>query len=197
MNMKRLLALLAVLLVGCATPYDALRNYSGADSGTIVASVGMTSENTMHFATIEFRRKNATDLGLLEFSPRAASAFGGTSVDFSSPAGTATLVRKRLPPGEYEIISFSSGANYGNSMVWFNAPQNFSIPFTVKAGEVVYLGQYLVGLNLANGKPSSSNLLIANESQRDLTKIGAITTDVRNEAEKIVKDAPSGIRRLN
>jgi hypothetical protein len=192
------MALLALLLVGCATPYDALRNYSGADSGTVVASVGMTSANTMNYVMVEFRRKNANDLGLLEFSPRAASAFGGTPVDFAGPAGPATLVKRRLPPGEYEIIGYMSGSNYGSSMVWINAPRDFSIPFSVKSGELVYLGQYLVGLNLIDGRPSSSFLTIANERQRDLTKMGVTDPSaVRSEAEAIVQGAVSGIRRLN
>lgn len=107
------------------------------------------------------------------------------------------MLRKRLPPGEYEITSFSSGANYGTSTIWAEAPRKFSIPFTVRAGEVVYLGQYLVGLNLVNGKLSSSSLMISDESQRDLTKVGTVNADVRNEAKEIVKDAPSGIRHLN
>ncbi|MDH0863347.1 hypothetical protein [Mitsuaria sp. GD03876] len=196
--MKRLLVLLlTTLLAACATPYDKLRNYAGADSGTVVASVGMTSANTMNFAIVEFRRKGSADMGLLQFSPKALAAFGGTPTDFTSPAGAAVLVKTRLPPGEYEIFRYMSGADYGTSSVWFNAPENFAIPFTVKTGEVVYLGQYLVGLNLVGLKPASSFLQVTNEAPRDLAKLGANEASVRNAAEGIVKDAPSGVRRLN
>jgi hypothetical protein len=196
--MKRLFILLsAVVLTACATPYDLLRNYAGADAGTVAASVGMTSANTMNFATIEFRRKNTTDMAKLEFSPKAAAAFGGTSVDVSGPAGSSALVQKRLPPGDYEIIRYASGANYGSSMVWYAAPEDFTLPFTVKSGEVVYLGQLLVGLNMVSGRPTSSFLEITDQSARDLPKLGTTGANARNEAAALVRGAPAGTRRLN
>jgi hypothetical protein len=195
---KRLLALFVVtLLVACATQYDLLRNYSGGDAGIVVASVGMTSANTMNFAIVEFKRKNTTDLGSFQFSPKAAASFGGTSIDFSGSAGAAALVQQRLPPGEYEIIRYSSGTNYGTSTVWYAAPENFSIAFTVRSGEVTYVGQYLVGLNVVNGKPSSSYLEITDESQRDLEKLSAGSASVKNEANAIVRAAATATRRLN
>lgn len=197
-NMQRLITLLAaVLLASCATKYDALRNYSGTDAGTVVASVGMTSENMMNFSTIEFRRKNSGDLGRLDFSPKAAKMFGGTSIDFKTSVGSAALVQKRLPPGDYEIIRYSSGSNYGTSMLFYLAPENFVIPFKVTAGETTYLGQYMVGLNMVNKRPVSSYLEITDEFQRDVAKLGGSTRNVKNEAAEIVKVAPSGKRRLN
>ena len=196
--MKRLITLLAsVLLASCATKYDALRNYSGTDAGTVVASVGMTSENIMNVSTIEFRRKSSGDLGRLDFSPKAAKMFGGTSIDFASSVGSAALVQKRLPPGEYEIIRFSSGSNYVYSMLFYLAPENFVIPFRVISGETTYLGQYMVGLNEVNRRPVSSYLEITDEFQRDIAKLGGSKQNVRNEAAEIVKGAPSGKRRLN
>jgi hypothetical protein len=188
---------LVALLCACATPYDELRSYSGTDAGTLVASVGMATDNTMNYATVEFRKKGTSQLGSLHFSPKAAAAFGGTSIDFRDAKGAYSLIRKQLPPGDYEVFRYNSGANYGTTMVWYKAPENFVVPFTVKPGETTYLGQFRIGLNLIGGRPTSSFLEISNERLRDVAGVQKAGTKLNDEADAITKSEASGTKRLN
>lgn len=193
---RLLLSILLFALAGCSTRYEQLRDYAGPDSGTVLVSVGMTNENTMHYASLTVRQKGSQNLVDLKFSPRAAAYFGGTSIDFRDANGSYSLLQLKLPPGEYEIFEYGSGANLGTSMVWVGAPAGLAIPFSVKRGEVTYLGQYRVGLNVLGGKPVSSFLEISSERQRDTGKLQP-ATKLNDAADAILQGNPNAMKRVN
>ena len=162
----RILFILAIaILAGCATKYDRLRNYAGADSGTVIVTLGQTNENYMNYSSVWFKSKEAEDLGAFQYDPK--SLLDPSPKDFADRKGAVTFITQKLPPGEYEITGFSSGSDYGTSSVTYRNRSTVAIPFSVKAGEVSYLGQYLVGLQLVDSRPVSATLEITDEGQRD------------------------------
>jgi hypothetical protein len=162
MNKRGVLLAAFALLAGCATKYDRLRNYTGQDFGTVVVSLGQTRENTMNYSNVWFKAKGGEDLGYFAYAPKYLPS--PSPKDFSTSRGKGTLLVKKLPPGEYEITDYSTGSDYGNSVVTYRSRTPMSVPFTVKTGEVSYLGQYLVGIR----KELGAELEVSDESQRDL-----------------------------
>lgn len=79
------------------------------------------------------------------------------------------LASLRLPPGRYELFDWTvrKPDDYGG--VKYAPARSFSYPFTVKPGQIVYIGQLNLHLTSAGGR-----LSITDERARDLAQL-AIT----------------------
>lgn len=145
--MKRFVLLaLVLLLTACSTIERVPTDYKGADSGRVVVSIGATDKVYSHYALL-FRKRDET----LPVEKRAIGQFNysGVSIlpmmrrgDYNGPHGRGDVLVQTLPPGEYEIYSYKIHMYTGmaEATYWSNIP--LSIPFSVKAGETVYLGNY-------------------------------------------------------
>ncbi len=182
---RRAALLFPLVLTACASPYDLLRKYEGPDSAVVYASVGMTPSNKENYAIIEFKKIGTDSIGRLEFSPKAMAAFGGTSVDFEDSRGRSSLIQKRLPPGDYEIVNYFSGTNAGTWVREVRGVEMLGSKFTVKAGESVYLGEFLLDLRVIDRRPVASVLLHSDQMQRDLQKAGVAPTATRSAVREV------------
>ncbi|MBS0447758.1 MAG: hypothetical protein JSR59_17600 [Proteobacteria bacterium] len=151
MNVRTKATSIAILLLtaGCAgSPYDiakkhdALRDYQGVDSGFIVAGAGAVKDSRLSISGVTFRRRGTEELVSFGFKPKQPLLPGGSSVDFESAIAAGTIWVKRLPPGDYEIVS-TTGTQFGRYEYNCSRPIPPIIIFTIKTGEVAYLGRYV------------------------------------------------------
>jgi hypothetical protein len=172
---------LITLVAGCATPYDALRDYKGQDYGTVVLSLSQPSGNTSLPPSLAVRRIGTAELVRIDFSSWGG---GNLVIDFESPSGGGRVVTKRLPPGGYEIYSFQLGNETGP--VRFSSEIKTPVRFSIRTAETSYVGSYAISLKIQQGAPVKQSgvvvtvptsglaldIEISDEQQRDL-KIAA------------------------
>lgn len=148
--MKKILLAMSMLagLAGCAGSaydiakrHDALRDYKGADAGFVVASEGGERGGHFHSSGVSFERVGTNELVSFWFA--TAAAFSRTPEhDFEAGSAIGTVQPMRLPPGEYVAVEVQGDTpNIGSS----HRPLRPGLRFTVKTGETVYLGRYIVG----------------------------------------------------
>ena len=142
-------ATLVAALAGCAGSnydiarrHDNLRDYKGADAGFVVASEG--GERGGHFdaSGLTFQRVGSEDL--VDFGFAMRQMIGTPDHDFEAGSAIGKVRAIRLPPGDYEAVGIYGVQNVnGGQFRRQLAPGQ--LRFTVKAGETVYLGRYVIG----------------------------------------------------
>jgi hypothetical protein len=171
--MRTLFAALALLAIaGCTTGLH-VTNYTGADAGYLVASLGAQPGTRYNGYNLFYRRKDRSPEGNGKIWWGQASILEGRELDSESEAGTGIVDVRRMPPGDYEIFNFSLFYNAGNVQKFFSSKQEFSIPFSIRPGSTTYIGEYLVaglfGRNIF-GMPIAGGgyFIISNKSERDI-----------------------------
>ena len=113
-------------------------DYGGADAGFVVLSISLHgSDAGMHGVTLDAEKSDN--------QTRAAFAlktglFDSHTFDYTGDDLVGNIVVRALPPGDYALTRFS-----GNPAGVCGSPTmeaNFKIPFSVKAGQVTYLGSF-------------------------------------------------------
>jgi hypothetical protein len=161
--------ILVTLVGGCAS----VSVYEGPGAGYAVTSIAVRSGGPFNTVGLHFRRRGTgDDRGRLWFSSDALTV--GPKADFDTAQGKGMVGSLRLAPGEYEI--FNVEARYGQN--WFSAKQDFSIPFTVSAGTITYVGAYtfdaVYGENIFGSTvPAGPVILIRDEQARDVAAVKA------------------------
>ena len=100
--------------------------------------------------------------------------------DFSDPNEAGMVLLKSLPPGSWEVCSYTATNTLGNIFVPQGTalsdmftPRDFSIPFTISQGRATYIGDFkavgtttksLLGLTV----PAGPRWIISNQSARDI-----------------------------
>jgi hypothetical protein len=142
------IAALLLGLGGCAgSPHDiarrhdALRDYKGADAGFVVVSEGAERGGHFDASGVTFQLVGSEDLVDFAFATRGLM-FTTPQHDFESGSVIGKVQPKRLPPGEYQAVAvhgeqFINNGSYRRAL----AP---GLRFTVKAGETIYLGRYII-----------------------------------------------------
>jgi len=138
---------LPLVLAGCAGSnfdiarrMDALHDYKGADAGVVVASEG-GEHGHFDASGVAFQRVGSEDL--LDFASKVRSMMGTPDHDWEQSSTIGNVFVRRLPPGDYEAV-FAHGEQYSNGG-WVRRPLKPGVRFTVKPGETVYIGRYVVG----------------------------------------------------
>jgi hypothetical protein len=147
MKLRLALPVLLVTLAGCAgsnfdiaNRQERLANYAAADAGWVVASEG-GEHGHFDASGITFQRAGSDDL--VDFSTKLRTMFGAAEHDFESGSTIGKVQPRRLPPGDYEAV-WAHGEQYSNGG-WMRKPLAPGLRFTVKTGETVYIGRYVVG----------------------------------------------------
>lgn len=178
--------ILAALLGGCAS----VSVYDGPNAGFAVTSIALKSGTPFETVGLHFRRRGSgDDRGRLWFSGDVVTV--GPKADFDTPQNKGFVGSLRLAPGEYEI--FNVEARYGNN--WFSVKQDFSIPFTVSAGAITYVGAYtfdaVTGKNIFGSTiPVGPVISIGDQQTRDIAVIKArLPETVGMNVQRSVPDA--------
>ena len=140
-----LVSLCVAFLAGCASTSQIPSNYAGADAGKVVLGLGAMNAGAAYSSyDLRFRRVDGaqTDTATNNFSYLSNNVFSSKKPDYQDAKETGVVIVKSLPAGKYEIINFNIFLNMGMTSSNFSSRAPFSIPFTVKAGQVTYLGNY-------------------------------------------------------
>jgi hypothetical protein len=140
---KRILVLAVIFFSGCATrlPTD----YAGPDAGRVVIGMGAGVGLGYSRYTLLFRKRaspgedGARQVGAFNYI-RPDPVFGKAEPDYRIEYKEEGVVLvQSLPAGDYEIYNCDIHG-YGGK---FFFTHDVSIPFSVKPGRTVYLGNYL------------------------------------------------------
>lgn len=161
--MRATLLLLVAFLSGCATPIPT--DYNGSDAGMVVVGLGVRGYTRFQNIALLFRRASApetkpSEAGRLNY--RYRGTFGGERADynFEDHEERGVVVVARLPAGDYVLHNFDLFMNLGISTRSYFSQNPVEIPFTVKAGTAVYLGNFqltelqgknFLGMSVASG----------------------------------------------
>lgn len=146
--MKKIVFILAALfLVGCATQPASLPKswtYTGADAVTIVAAVGISTEE--EFKSVlpynVFGISSSYSKDQMTVSTEYDPGFRNSVSDYQTPEGRYGVIKLTLKPGTYQItfIRSYSPSPYGG--VTLSSKEPFSIPLTLAPGKAYYLGTF-------------------------------------------------------
>ncbi|QJE74666.1 hypothetical protein HHL28_17795 [Aerophototrophica crusticola] len=140
--MTRLVVLLfALLLGGCANVASSPTGYKGADAGYVALMASAASNNLYPHYIYKIRRRG--DQTWSELLWRYDSLFSAVSYDIDTPQEKGSIVLETLAPGDYTFFDVSlftaMGAGYG----YISQRVPFEVNFTVRPGEVTYIGHYV------------------------------------------------------
>lgn len=110
----------------------------------LVGSIGIktTGENESphNHSTIYFRQIGNKKKASIVVSQ---SLYFPDKVDYRGPDRKGTVFALALEPGEYEFVDVSFYYNTGTLEKSYSAKEDFSLPFTIEAGRVYYMGEFL------------------------------------------------------
>ena len=137
--------LLTLVLAACnSIPTD----YKGSDAGTVLVGIGVVkggypySSFALLFRSTDEWKGDPALVPSGRFVFHAMSFFGENKPDYDSPDEFGVVIASRLRPGNYEVFNFDVFFNGGMVQSNFKSRQPISIPFAVRPGEAVYLGNY-------------------------------------------------------
>jgi hypothetical protein len=124
----------------------------------------------VHFRSIDKSSSGSAGIGMKTqmFGPPMAD----TDVFATQRYKGAKMFVHALPPGEYEFYHWSIGHLYGNITATSN--QLFSVRFTVKPNEALYVGNFhfnQMGSFGPGAWVTSARLELRNEAERDMAAI--------------------------
>lgn len=136
---RRLIAVFAVLLLsGCAST-DVAKDYRlGPDSKVGVVTGSVSYSGRFSGYGVFYRQLPSGASGTFETGSSMALLPFPDKGDFDQKDLSGTVFAAALPPGDYEIYSWSVGS--GPATVEPTMP--FSIRFKVESGRLVYLGNF-------------------------------------------------------
>ena len=172
---------IALILSACATPMRL--DYSGSDVGSVVMSLYHESPTYFESTLLAFRPVGSQDKwGFFRHDRGLLGAFS-TGKNYSTEAEHGVTAVAFLPPGEYEFYNYKFDRTLGGGAIstelTYYSKKPFSIPFTVRPGEVAYVGSYRASLSSAGASLSVSNrmsrdLAVARELNAQLNKMRPI-----------------------
>ncbi|MCG8428653.1 MAG: hypothetical protein MI754_14965 [Chromatiales bacterium] len=168
---------IVLLLAGCASTPPIPPNYSGSDAGKIVVGIGAAAGTNYSSYSFLFRRvdqrslpKDQQQVGRLMFLQN--NIFSSNEPDYDTSSEQGEVLVQSIPAAKYEIFNFDI---YDNGYVErnFSSRVDFSIPFTVEAGKITYLGNYqankLMGKNYFGLPiPAGALFVVSDRAQNDL-----------------------------
>lgn len=200
-DMRRFfLSALIATLAGCSSAPEVA--YSGDDAGQVLLSLSEFGTPRHALYDLAIRRVDGpgeTHIRLVQMTGQF-----DTTLDYATPEDHGIIRTARLAPGTYELYNFQI-EDRGLIAKSYGPNQPFSIPFTVKTGETVYLGNFraypikrpnLVGLPT----PAGAFFLMSDASDRDIPaaqkrdpKLVLISTQIPNAASLASPDFTNAV----
>ena len=168
------IVVLALLIAAPASAKGKDKDYQGADGGYLVYAVG-TAKIGMGFEfpyrQVEAGRADAW-AGRIEPSLGGAIYLKVKNPDFTGEESGHVIVR-RLPPGRYEVGSFSfAGSNLAGTSYRWSPSKPFALPFTIRPGQATYIGSFVrapsLGTPLQPALGAAGYFVVADRQDRDL-----------------------------
>lgn len=192
--MKKLLGLASLLaLSACSSMNRIPTNYSGTDAGYVVVGVGATTQTDYSHYTLLFRKSGQPKTGRFSYFSTKSSPTG-----YKANTESGVVEVHSLPPGNYEIYNFDIAMKLGNGETHLTSKTDFSIPFTVRAGQVTYLGNYLA--NQITGKdvygqpiPAGAVFVVEDREEHDLYLAAKLKPSLTSS---VVTDATPRIKEI-
>lgn len=189
--MKRLIfSILFVCLSisGCTT----LRiDYKGPDMGIVILTLTANKEDPITDYTLRLRKKDKSAMGGVIYIPHGI--FQQTPCDFEGYPYHGFVKVLKLEPGEYEVFNFIATKASG---IFYTAKKDFSAPFVVKEGEMIYIGEYrfdsIKGRDFLGFRTWEFYVTLCDRSGRDIPL--AIKKEPTIRADKVKVQIPDGER---
>jgi len=170
---------LACLLVWPASASERINtNYRGPDAGTLIFSTS-TLRISMNFSFFYKKKGDARDADSLDGAGDIVCRCVGlwhpimSDPDYNTGYESGKVQIQHLPPGDYEIYTLNFGGSLPGlaTVEWF-PKKGFSIPFTIKAGEATYIGNFArhpsLGTPLASQLGATGYFIVSDKSTRDI-----------------------------
>ena len=141
-------------------------------SGRLIVSFSGGGDASCIASRLVLQAAGATKRLSVDYRP--CSLFWNDHHDFSDSTESGAVVVKVLPPGDYAIVNYSKFYNNGAVEKTWEARRDFSLPFTIRPGRSVYIGNFkAISLTEKNvfGLPlpvAEVVLAVADRSTRDL-----------------------------
>jgi len=114
------------------------------EAAFLVGSIGVKTagenESPNSFSRIDFRQRGDEKKATLVISQ---SLYFPSDMDYKEADREGTVFSLVLEPGEYEIVNVSFFYNNGYVEKSYSAKEDFSVPFSIEAGRVYYMGEFL------------------------------------------------------
>jgi hypothetical protein len=164
-----------LLLVGCVSTIPTPGSPS-ENMGTLVVSVGSKSPfgASAHKLQIRDPRTGAfTEAIYLE-----NNMFRTTPRVVDTPEENVGVLTVNLPAGEYSVYDIVTNFAGYPASISFQSKTEFSIPFSIRRGEITYIGQFLahrvVGKNiLGRDIPAGTYFVVSDEQDRDMRALSS------------------------
>jgi len=144
----RKLAILVCLCLGGWVTDPAHADYRGKDAGTLVVALGSIGQ-PLNLYQWHYRKLGRAS-GDATFAYQPHNFLSSRQPDFNGHE-TGIVQVLHLPPGDYEVYTFNAaGAGYAHSET-LRPRKEFSLPFTIKAGEASYIGDFAAVSVAASG----------------------------------------------
>lgn len=149
--------------------------YAGKDAGYLVMAFGQKTGSYYIDYSLKYRNPNDPGGGSITYYPYYPDSNQRQS-DFKNSTGSGDIETVAIQPGNYEFYYFETSAFYEVGLQTFKVRDYFSIPFTIRAGEATYLGQYMM-LGMYDGKdilsgariPAGAILLVSDQKDFDVS----------------------------
>lgn len=145
--------LASILLFGCSSGIsvnvpESYQSSPEQKAGYLVGSLSATtawpSSGEGLLTTLHFRQTGNQDAITL--------ANDNSRADFTNESLTGQLFALALPAGEYELFSVSFKGSNGNKAVNSQTREDLGLFFTIEAGKVSYIGQFIASSLVAKSK---------------------------------------------
>jgi hypothetical protein len=176
-----------LLLAACASSSD--WSEGSSQTGTVIVAIAADrTAGSFRAFEVDLRRADRTFATGLPYTFRGMDA---DRPDFQTDSETGILIKKRLPPGEYEIADVIGDRG---SFWWSKETRPLKptrLGFTVTPGGTLYLGHFRVGLSQSSSEPSLA-VEISDENDADIARARSKYPDlgpVTNAATAAASDA--------
>ena len=166
-----IIVLISMLVSSCMATIP--KNYSGTDVGYAVIGIGAARYSYYDSYKLLFRHSGEKDQGFFAYHRDPVKRFvaGGKTKYYKSPDEAGVVEVAALQPGHYEVVNFLASEYIPSIHV--RSDHDFSIPFEIKPGQIVYLGNYQAANRLKKRDTSASGLhavffIIEDRFTRDL-----------------------------
>jgi hypothetical protein len=143
--------------------------------------------------TLRIRKRDKSAQGGVIYVPH--EIFNQTPCDFEENAYHGFVKVLNLEPGEYEVFNFLLSRRSG---VMYSAKKDFSKPFIVREGEIIYIGEYWFASKRTKdfmGTSYSFYITVSDRSERDIPL--AIKKEPTIRSDKVKVQIPEGERIVN